>query len=162
MTEETKKEAAQTTNPRSHAGGKVTVMLKHPSGIIMRLFRQEKYEEPVLGGGVREASRAVLIKEPVRLNGFARPLNGEAPDFLIVGGYASTPNVDADFFEEWMRQNATHPLVVNHLIFAHGSENSARDEAKEKKGLKSGLEPLVPDKDDRIPRRITKADAKAA
>jgi len=164
MTEvkQAEKTAAQHENAKSRAGSKVTVMLKHPHGIIMRLFRMEDVTEPVMGGGVKASKRAVQMGEQVKLNGFARRLGAEAPDFLVVGGYASTPNVDEEFFSEWLRQNADHPLVVNNLIFAQGSENSARDKAKEQKGLKSGLEPLVPDKDERIPKSIKPADKKAA
>lgn len=61
-----------------------------------------------------------------------------------VGGYGLTPNVDADWFEDWMAGNLDHPAVKNNIIFANTPAQAA-DEAKEKKGVKTGLEPVDPD-----------------
>ena len=140
----------------------VTVRCKHPGGLILRVFTMEDYDVPT-PAGVKTEKRAVMRGEPVRINGAGVPLmpNGQPKeiDYLIVGGFALTPNVDADFWNEWVRQNKDHPMVKNNLIAAHVSEDSARSESRKMKDLRSGLEPLVPDTDPRIPRR---ADGRSA
>lgn len=62
-----------------------------------------------------------------------------------VGGFGLTPNVDADWFDDWMASNLDMPVVANEIIFANTAEK-AGDEAKEKKGIKTGLEPVDADK----------------
>lgn len=62
-----------------------------------------------------------------------------------VGGYGLTPNVDADWFDDWMAANLGHPAVANEIIFAN-TPAKARDEATEKKDVKTKMEPVDPDK----------------
>jgi len=67
---------------------------------------------------------------------------------IIVGGYALTPGIPADFWNTWIEQNKLAdyfrpPDGAEHgMVFAYATTESARDAAKEQKGLKSGLEPL--------------------
>lgn len=145
----------------------VTVACKHPAGLLLRLFDLEDGTEPVLGGGSRAIKVPVQKGETVRINGPAVPF-GKQPGYYVFGGYALTPNIDADFMTRWMKDNADHPLVKNNLIFVRGSENVAKDQAKEQAGVLSGLEPLAvsmdpnaPSKDPRIPRAI-RPEKKAA
>lgn len=140
---------------RSRSGDKVTVMCKHPHGIIMRLFRMVEHTNIVNGKQYEEAEQT--DDAPVRLNGTAVPF-GVVPEYLIAGGYALTSGVDAGFFNEWMKQNKDHPMVKNNLIKAMPNDNEARAVAKEFAATRSGLEPLIPDTDPRIPRRIKTAD----
>lgn len=128
-------------NPKSHAGAKITVACKVPNGLRLRLFKLQEANEQVLGGGSRSFKRAEQVGEEVVLYGPAFRF-GQVPNFLIVGGYALTPNVDADFFREWLKQNPDLDAVKNHLVFAQKSESDARAEAKEKAPILSGLQPM--------------------
>lgn len=103
--------------------GLVSVACKLPMGLILELKGKPR----------------------VTIKGFSIPY-GTAPQFPIVGGYALTPNVDADFFDEWMRVNAELDLVKKHFIFAHSKQSDASAQAKEMAEEKCGLEPINPDR----------------
>ena len=135
----------------SSAGAKVTVACKLPHGLILRLFEMESANEPVMGGGYREVKRARQTGSTVRVNGNAVPF-GVRPDHPIVAGYALTHGVDKDFFDEWMKQNRDSDIVKNHLVFAYERAESARDAAKDHAKQRSGLEPIEPDTDPRLPK----------
>lgn len=144
----------------------VTVACKLPHGLILQLQRPVKMVEPVLGGGVREYTISQRFGEQVTIFGNRTPF-GQQPKCTIIGDYALTPGIDKTFFEEWMKQNANHDVVVNELIFAHKSRDHAEGFARENAGRRSGLEPLdmsmktVGGKervaDPRVPGNITKA-----
>jgi hypothetical protein len=121
----------------------VTVACKLPNGLILHLDKRESYNEPVMGGGTRKTSRAVRMEGTVTLNGYAHKF-GEMPAFVIAGGFALTPNVPEEFWDEWLKQNGESDLVKNGLIFARAKADVAGDEAKEKQDLASGLQPLRP------------------
>ena len=148
QSQRTKPEAASSTNPppqkrkaapRAAEGYEetVTVACKLPNGLILRVFDMRPQDEHVMGGGVRKSHVAVEREERVTLFGFSHPQNA-APRCRIANGYALTPNVPKDFFDEWMKQNAKSDLVKNHLIYAHEEEASAIDYAKEHAELRSG------------------------
>jgi hypothetical protein len=123
-------------------GNTVTVGCKLPNGIIMQLSKMEPTREPT-AMGFRDIEIGRKVGKAVKIRGFATPF-GMMPRSPIIGGYALTPGVDRDLFDEWMKQNADSELVKNELIFAHRQrsdvEVQARDNAKEK----SGLEPMDP------------------
>jgi hypothetical protein len=133
----------------------VTVGCKLPNGLVLRLYRSEEVTVPVSGGGIAKEKRARQVGGDVQLNGFASVF-GEAPKALVIGGYAMTPNVDSAFFEEWLKQNKGSDLIENKLVFAHKTEASAKDQAKDQAKVHSGLEPLSPNVDKRIPRSSKK------
>lgn len=135
----------------------VTVGCKLPWGLKLRLFKMEPHDEPVMGGGMKSVSRAVQFRDPVVINGCA-VAKGVAPEHPIVGGYGLTYNVNAEFFAEWLKQNADHPAVRNNMIFAQGKSASARDQAKEMRGLRSGQEPIAQRDDPRVPRGKVKIE----
>lgn len=64
----------------------------------------------------------------------------------IIGGYGITENVDEDNFAKWLKKHAFMPAVKNGLIFVHGTVESARDIALERKDLKHGFEAVDPSK----------------
>lgn len=153
--------AAQTSKPKT-SGETVTVACKLPNGLVLRNYEMVDFDEPILGGGKKTTKRAIAKGEPFTINGTA--LNkGDRPEYLIVGGYALTPGVPKDLFDAWLKANKDSKLVKSNLIFANPTENDARDESKEKKAIRSGLEPIVPNSDSRIPRgpqKITTAETK--
>ena len=63
----------------------------------------------------------------------------------VAGGFGLT-EVSADFAEVWFKENADYEPVKRGLIFM--SERDARGQAREKKEIKSGLEPIDPEKPD--------------
>lgn len=161
-----KKADASQTQSKSKSGGKVTVACKLPHGLRLQSFRMEDFEQPVMGGGVKTGKIAVRDHEKgeVVLNG-NRVAVGATPHCDLAGGFALTHNVDAEFFEHWLKANHDNPAVKNGLIFACDDPHFAADQAKEQASIKSGAEPLDMRKNDkgkprdlRVPRGIEKAD----
>lgn len=133
--------------------GRITVACKLPHGLQLQLYDMEEGSEPVMGGGTKTVKRAVALGDSVKLNGVAVPF-GKMPNYMIVGGYALTPNVDAQFFRRWMNDNQDSPIVKNKLILVHEDQVNVTDAAKDHDSVRSGLEPITPDKDPRIPRAV--------
>lgn len=128
---------------RQADGGKITVGCKLPNGLILRLFQMTERVENVAGGGTRSFKIAEQVGEHVVIKGNKLPF-GEAPEYQIIGSYALTQGIDAEFFAAWMKQNADHEAVKNGLIFAATNQSDAIDIAKDNRDRKSGLEPIVP------------------
>ncbi|TXH35298.1 MAG: hypothetical protein E6Q98_16025 [Rhodospirillaceae bacterium] len=129
----------------------VTVACKIPNGLILRVFDMVDHDVPVMGGGTKTTKKAVQRGGMVKVNGPATPF-GQAPRSQIVGGYALTHNVPAEFFKDWLKQNAEHDAVKNGLIFGHEKFDAVHGRAEDGKKVVSGMHPLIPDKDPRIPR----------
>lgn len=139
------------------SGKTCTVGCKIPSGLKLQLFREVDWIEETRSGSIPR-KRWDRFGEAVIVRGPAVPV-GSAPKgykrpAAIVGGYGLTPNVDAEFMREWMKQNAKNPIVVNGMIFVQEDNASAVDEAKDMKDTRSGLEPVNPDDDPRIPKSV--------
>ena len=133
------------------SGETVTVACKLPNGMILQHWRMQAFRDPVLGGGHREVQRAVEDGAPVKVHGPTVPF-GIVPRFLIVGGYALTTGISKDFWDKWRSQNKDHDSVVNRLIFAMPTMDAAQAMADEQSEITSGLQPMLPDKDKRVPR----------
>lgn len=69
-------------------------------------------------------------------------------------GYAITHGVDADFFEEWMSQNALAPYVLSGMVCGFERIDDLIGFTEERKDVLSGLQPVLPDKDKRLPRSM--------
>jgi hypothetical protein len=147
--------------------GVVTVACRMPNGLRLRIYDFIETYENVIGGGQRPFRKAVRRPKPdVVLKGFTVPY-GVMPNQTVVGGYGLTHEVDADFFSEWMKQNAESDLVKNNIVIAHEKADVVVKRAKEHNDTKSGLEPLDPGTvfkggveepvDVRWPRKIQKA-----
>lgn len=127
----------------------VVVGCKFPHGLLLRLFEMGEKTVEVIGGGhrnIKEALNAQAVDKVVKINGYAVP-HGEQSSVAVVGGrtgYALTFGVDREFFDKWLDQNKDTDMVRQGLIFAAGSEQSARESAAEKKKLRNGFEPLDP------------------
>lgn len=137
--------------------GTVTVACKMPNGVQLRVFRMVEQAELVMGGGTRMTQRAEPIGNPVILKGNAIPF-GVTPEHKIIGGYALTEDVDAQFFRKWLEQNADSALVQNKLVFAWEKVSTVEGQAREQALLRSGLEPEDPE-NPRV-KRVTKANTK--
>ena len=139
-----------TTAPASGTAT-VTVACKFPNGVVLRVFRKEEFDAPT-HGGVRTETRHVEIGS-FAVAGPAVPV-GQIPRGDIAGGYALTTGVPADLWAAWLEANKESDLVKNGIIFAHERKDFARGKATEMVGVRSGMEPITPDTDPRIPRPI--------
>ncbi len=81
---------------------------------------------------------ATEVGPRVTLNGSNHP--------AAVAGFGITEEVDASFMDEWLRANGESDAVKNGLILVRNSAGAAQGEAKSRKGVKSGFEPLDPAK----------------
>ncbi|MGZ9981548.1 hypothetical protein ACXXCT_08770 [Bordetella bronchiseptica] len=71
-------------------------------------------------------------------------LNGaNHPEAIAGHGFTE---VDAAFWDAWTKLYPDFQPLKKELIFAQGGERSATSKAKERKGEKTGLEGLDPDK----------------
>lgn len=112
----------------------IAVGCKLPHGLIMQLDRL--IEDKATDGAV--VRKYVPVGEEVRLNG--------ANTSNVIGGYGITENVDADFFDKWLAQKMEHAFIREGLVFAMPTVSGVQDRAREQAAVKSGFEPLNPDK----------------
>lgn len=124
----------------------MTVACKIPNGLVLQLCRKTTYLEDT-PSGTRERARYDKVGERHVVAGPAYPNGpvprGFPPKPMIVGGYALTPNIPRDFFEEWMHQNKDAPFVVNKMIYGYATLDEAREVSKDNRKTLSGFEPLA-------------------
>lgn len=131
--------------PTAPSSNTVVVGCKLPNGLIVDLC------DP----GVNEHGQKIMIprRQPVTFKG--------ANSSNIVGGFGLT-DVDADFWEAWVKQNAKFPALVNGLIFAQERRDRAADNAMDHADAKSGFEGINPDRPGKGVERVPKKDLEAA
>lgn len=137
----------------SRSGGTVTVACKVDLPWIDLQLCEKRIVSENTQTGPRDVTQWFPVGEVVRIRGLAYP-TGIAPRGFpkppeMVAGAALTPNVSADFWNAWLEQHKLDAMVRNGLIFAHASPSYVGDQAKERQGLRSGLQPLEPDDGDR-------------
>ena len=127
--------------------GTVVVACKWPSGLVLRLFDIVPVLYDVQGGGKREVMEAQLRPggKVVTVNGPAAPF-GRMPKGPVEGGYVLTFGVDADFFAEYVRQNKDTDLIKNRILFGFAKEADAIAEARKLETVRTGVEPVDPDR----------------
>ena len=96
----------------------------------------------------------VMCKTPngfiMEVNGVAKQINGwntQTGSIIQVAQLekvGQTDDVDENFWNAWLSKYKDHPMVSNGLVHAQSSANSAKAEAKERKGTKSGAEAIDP------------------
>jgi hypothetical protein len=148
--------AEKVTRPSS-AGDKVIVGCKLDIGYYDIYLCREEIVSENTQTGPRDVKRFTPVREnTVRLRGTAYPRGtppeGFPPPPMIVDGAALTFGVSRDFWERWAAQNHRNPLVINRMIFAQASLPDAKAEAKELAGQVSGLAPINPKGDKRMPK----------
>lgn len=116
------------------AGAKVSVGCKLPNGLQITL---EKLTESINADG-HTVKRYVPIGAKVLLKG--------TNTSVIFGGYGITEDIDADWFTQWLKDNADYEPVRLGLIFMQSTPAKAADAAKERVDVLSGFEPMNPDK----------------
>jgi hypothetical protein len=95
----------------------------------------------------------------VTFNGSRLPLDEDGnviPKHVLAGrgneAFGLT-QVDADFWAQWAKENATYIPFAKGMIFSMADEASAVSCAKEMAGVRTGLEPASRDKKD-MPRGV--------
>lgn len=142
------------------AGAKtVTVGCKSPNGLLLRIFKEEEVTEATQSGPKTFKQSFPDDKAgTVEIKGYGGAAFGIKQDHRIIGQYALTHNVDADFMRKWMEQNQDSDLVKNKLIFIQADEADAAAQGIEQKGIWDGLHPLrmgdPTKKDPRVPRKL--------
>jgi hypothetical protein len=134
----------------------VTVACKVPNGLLLRLGEFRDYDEPVVGGGVRTSKIWRQIGEPIHIKGPKRGMVGDDPFSPNADGYALTFGVPEDFMTKWLDENKDHDLVRNNLIRVSAKTQDLKAMTKESRDVATGLEPLNPKGDARVPKSITK------
>ncbi len=145
----------------SSAGEKVVVGCKIGVAYLdLQLCKEvEVYENTQTGA--RLVKRFDRIGNVVRLRGTAYP-RGTPPEGypekpMIVDGAALNFGIDKDFWDAWKEQNKLNPIVMNGFVFAHVNIDHVRGQAKETAEQKSGLDPVNPKGDKRMP-KSTRSD----
>lgn len=64
----------------------------------------------------------------------------------VIGGFGITENVPKDAFDKWLAEHKDLKDVREGLIFVHAKTQGAEAIAMERADLKSGFEPLNPEK----------------
>ena len=143
------------------AGAKVTVASKLPMAFEMQACT--KHEQKVKTGNTTWVEEVFSKSGKMAvINGIAYP-NGQAPEGFhdkpqMASGAALTFGVDKDLWDAWLEQNKDSAMVRNGLVFAHEKSESVKAKAREHKDLNSGLGPLTPDNDRRMPKKISSRD----
>lgn len=135
----------------------VTVASKLPMSIEIQLCEPRTAAVTGQFGSVKETinvkTGAVYV---IRGTGYpvGQPPKGypKLPDSVEESGYTLTPNIPADWFAEWLRQNAETDMVRNKLVMASGDRDRLADETIEHAKTDSGLGPLNPEGDKRDPK----------
>jgi hypothetical protein len=141
--------------------GKVVVACKVPNGLILRIGHFVPVFVPVMGGGMKEVQEWRPGEISVTVLGPARPIGGDAR-VPTAHGYGITYDVDADFWKKWSEDNKDHDALKNHQLYAHEKNEFVVKWCAEHASVKSGLEPIVPDSDTRVPRHVSTATEKKA
>jgi hypothetical protein len=134
------------------SGDTVTVACKLPHGVILRIFRWEEFEEQMRDGtyktskiGRPQEGREFVVRGTWAASaGQAYNVNNSAVAELLPGGYALTHGCPKDLWDEWFVQNMRSLLVRNKIVFAHSAQSAATEQARELRSVKSGMEPLDP------------------
>jgi hypothetical protein len=147
----------------------VSVMCKLPMGVRMVLYDIVVEKLRDLGGNEHDSFRSfprtgapTFILHGCSVD-IERMRRGEMPGHAIIQGslpgtgFGLTSGIPRDFWEEWSRapgydadgKLVTHPgpgydLVKSGQVFASDDDRRATAEAREKRDVRSGLEPLDP------------------
>ena len=121
----------------------------------MQLCEKQRVSENTQTGP-RDIDQWVRVGPVVRVRGTAYP-RGTPPEGFpakpeMVGGYALTHGIDKDFWDEWVKQHKDAPYVKSGMIMAYESVDAAKGFSRERAKELSGLEPLDPKGDGRVPR----------
>ncbi|MCX5617026.1 hypothetical protein NQF87_08630 [Bombella sp. TMW 2.2559] len=119
---------------------KVTVFCRHPSGVVLSLYREEEAEERAASArmGYPNMSAPIPVAS-ITLNGAREDVRFHGQENRILG-LAGRTEVPTDFWEAWKKQNATSSLLSGHVIFAETSEQRGISRLQEVGSERTGWE----------------------
>lgn len=121
----------------------VTIACKLPHGLLLQLQREVEVSEPTQTAPERKVKRWEKTGQSYAVKGFAQHL--DAPQVTaVVGGFALTHGIPADFAKKWFEQNKDHSAVEGGFIFIAETPNDAQSYAEKHAGKKSGFEAADP------------------
>lgn len=138
------------------AGAKMTIACK----IAIAWFQLQLCEQHEVSENTQTGPRTIKqwarIGPIVRIRGTAYP-RGTPPEGFpakpeMVGGYALTHGISKDFWDKWVEQHKGAPYVTSGMIMAYEDPEMAKGFGRERAKELSGLEPLNPNGDQRVPR----------
>lgn len=126
----------------------VFIASKIPRGLYLDIFQRVEQVVPTKGGFEKQVSQ---MRTPDRIR--VKPAilaPGLTPTYPIVSGFSITRGVPAAHWRSWVEQNPNYEPYTMGLIRAFDSEADAIAYANEYEGMRTGLEPLNQEKDDRV------------
>lgn len=142
----------------SSSGEKVIIASKLPMAVELQLCEMVEKRFHHMQNSWTELV-AHKVGQVVRINGAAYP-KGEPPEGFrdrpdMSAGYALTFGVDKDFWERYVEQNADAPYIRSGAIFAASTRDEVKQRSrKEMAGLFTGLDPVNPKGDPRMPKPL--------
>ena len=86
------------------------------------------------------------IEHVIEIKGTGAPLAGLEKGIIPGGGFMLTPGIDAELWAAVVQKYGSMAMFRNGLIFYTGSAKDAKHEARNRKDLRSGMEPVDPEK----------------
>lgn len=147
---------------RTKTGETVTIACKLPCGILAEVWDMDPDKAmttPDGSGGmktIRPRMRYSALSEKLLIKGNAAARRLEKGDDKgvpieevprleqVSDGFGLTFGVNKEWADLWFEQNKDWPPVREGMIFMQKTAASARDQAKDHKGIKTGLEPINP------------------
>jgi hypothetical protein len=134
----------------------VTVACKIPTGMKLQLQKPvERMEDGPLGP--KPKTYWAFYGKPFYVHGPSYPVGTIPKGFpkqpINEGGYALTPGIPLDFWEQWLEQNKNSSFVVppdgaeRGMIYADEELESVVAVAREHEKMLSGMEPISQDMD---------------
>jgi hypothetical protein len=120
----------------------VVVACKIPQGFDCIIHEKREFSQ-VTKGGMAVTEQYFATEKGFRLRG---PAHGqtEGPRILTAAGFAINRGIDKALWDAWRDQYKDHPTVKGGLIYSLGGQDKTVDAAKDRRGIKTGLERLNP------------------
>lgn len=119
----------------------VTIACKLPNGLRLDVTGKDGVRQSVTIRGNR------LATNPDGLPIQSHEIAGNPLSSMLADSYGLTPNVPADFWAQWAKENANYTPYKLGMVFAQGEHASAAAQAREVYAdVKTGLEPMDRDK----------------
>lgn len=114
----------------------VTIACKLPNGLRLDVGVGEQRQSVTVRGNR-------LATNPDGLPIQSHEIAGNPLSSMLADSYGLTPNVPADFWAAWVKENADYIPYKRGMIFAQGEAASAKAQARELYAeVKTGLEPM--------------------
>jgi hypothetical protein len=124
--------------------GTIVIASKLPHKVVLQLQVAEEHFEDIMGSSAkRKVTRWRKAGEIHEINGFARPVDKQS-EVALSSGFALTFGIPADFWEAWLDQNKEWTPVKKGFVFAFERQSAVTSEARNRRAMTSGFEPVDP------------------